>query len=164
MPATTRRANIFIASSKEALPVARAVKSHFDSEADVDIWSENIFKANRNYLDTLLNRASFYDFVVAVFTGDDEAIIREKQVKVTRDNVIFEFGLYTSGSDRTAPFWSWRKVSSSSLIGVALKWRSLEKETTWLRLSETPAVGYEKKWRWPKDSSISVSFLPPRSR
>ena len=64
--ATKRRANIFIASSKEALPLARAVKSHFDSEADVDIWSENIFKANRNYLDTLLNRASFYDFVVAV--------------------------------------------------------------------------------------------------
>jgi predicted nucleotide-binding protein len=54
--ATKRRANIFIASSKEALPLARAVKSHFDSEADVDIWSENIFKANRNYLDTLLNR------------------------------------------------------------------------------------------------------------
>jgi hypothetical protein len=27
-----------------------------------------------------------------------------------------------------------------------------------LRLWETPAVGYEKKWRWPKDSSISLSF------
>ena len=101
--ATKRRANIFIASSKEALPLARAVKSHFDSEADVDIWSENIFKANRNYLDTLLNRASFYDFVIAVFTGDDEAIIREKQVKVTRDNVIFEFGLFLGrlGPNRT---------------------------------------------------------------
>jgi hypothetical protein len=106
MPETTtpkRRPNIFIASSTEALPVGRAVKSHFDSEADVDIWSENIFKANRNYLDTLLNRASFYDFVIAVFTADDEALIREKQVKVTRDNVVFEFGLFLGrmGPNRT---------------------------------------------------------------
>src|SRR6476619_1471859 len=55
-------------------------------------------------------------------------------------------GYFSAGSDRTAPFWSWRKVSSSSLIGVALKWRSLEKETTRLRLSETPAVGYENNF------------------
>jgi len=98
-----KRPNIFIASSKEALKIAYAVKSNFDAKADVDIWSENIFKANRNYLDTLLNRASFYDFVIAVFTGDDEAIIREKQVKVTRDNVIFEFGLFLGrlGPNRT---------------------------------------------------------------
>ncbi|SRR6266496_5600542 len=101
--ATKRRPNIFIASSKEALKAAQAVKSNFDSEADVDIWSENIFKMNRNYLETLLNRASFYDFVIAIFTGDDEAIIREKQVKVTRDNVIFEFGLFLGriGPNRT---------------------------------------------------------------
>src|SRR6476469_2470517 len=99
----TKRPNIFIASSKEALKIAQAVKSNFDNEADVDIWSENIFKVNRGYLETLLNRASFYDFVIAIFTGDDEAIIREKQVKVTRDNVIFEFGLFLGriGPNRT---------------------------------------------------------------
>ena len=99
----TRRPNIFIASSKEALPIARAVKANFDNEADVDIWSEDIFKANRNYLDTLLNRASYYDFFIAVFTPDDEAKIREQVVRVTRDNVIFEFGLFLGrlGPDRS---------------------------------------------------------------
>jgi len=89
-----RRKNIFIASSTEALPVAGAVKRSFDAEADVDIWNENIFKANRSYLDTLLNRASYYDFIIAVFTPDDEATIRQRLVKVSRDNVIFEFGLF----------------------------------------------------------------------
>jgi hypothetical protein len=100
---TPRRPNIFIASSKEALEVARAVKQNFDDEADVDIWNENIFHANRNYLDTLLNRASFYDYVIAVFTPDDEAIIREKHTRVTRDNIIFEFGLFLGrlGPNRT---------------------------------------------------------------
>jgi hypothetical protein len=98
-----RRPNIFVASSTEALPVARAVKQNFDREADVDIWSENIFKANRSYLDTLLNRASYYDFGIAVFTPDDEAVIRERPVRVTRDNVIFEFGLFLGriGPNRT---------------------------------------------------------------
>ena len=94
MSTQNRRPNIFIASSTEGIEVARAVKQNFDEEADVEIWNEDIFKVNSNYLDTLLNRASFYDYVIAVFTPDDEAIIREKQVKVTRDNVIFEFGLF----------------------------------------------------------------------
>jgi hypothetical protein len=99
----SRRPNIFVASSTEALPIARAVKQNFDYEADVDIWNENIFKANRNYLDTLLNRASYYDFVIAVFTPDDAATIRKRTVKVTRDNVIFEFGLFLGrlGPNRT---------------------------------------------------------------
>lgn len=98
-----RRHNIFIASSTEALPIARAVKQHFDHEADVDIWNENIFKTNRNYLDTLLNRASYYDYVIAVFSADDAEVIRGRSVKVTRDNVVFEFGLFLGrlGPNRT---------------------------------------------------------------
>jgi hypothetical protein len=101
--AAPRRPNIFVASSAESLPVARAVKRNFDHEADVDIWDENIFKTNRNYLQTLLNRASYYDFAIAVFTPDDTATIRKQEVKVTRDNVIFEFGLFLGrlGPDRT---------------------------------------------------------------
>jgi hypothetical protein len=86
--------NIFIASSDEALPIARAVKTNFDKEADVDIWNENVFKLNKSYLDTLLNRASYYDFAIAVFAKDDIARVRKKSLKVTRDNVIFEFGLF----------------------------------------------------------------------
>ena len=43
MKPAVRRCNIFIASSSEALSIARAVKQHFDQEWDVDIWKENIF-------------------------------------------------------------------------------------------------------------------------
>src|SRR5262245_45178879 len=67
---------------------------NFDKEADVDVWNENIFTPNRSFLETLLNRASYYDFAIAVFTADDTATIREQEVKITRDNVIFEFGLF----------------------------------------------------------------------
>lgn len=95
--------NIFIISSTEAKPIARAVKANFEREAEVDIWQEDIFELNRTYLDTLLNRASYYDYAIAVFAADDMATIREKSVPVTRDNVIFEFGLFLGrlGPDRT---------------------------------------------------------------
>jgi len=89
-----RRPTIFIASSDEALPIARAVKEQFAKHTGVDIWNENIFTVNRNYLDTLLNRASYYEYFIAVFAPDDVVTRRKKLVQVTRDNVIFEFGLF----------------------------------------------------------------------
>src|SRR5262245_6824916 len=85
-----RRGNIFIVSSGEARPIAEAVKQHFDQDWDVDIWCENIFKINRSYLETLLNRASYYDFCIAVFAADDAANIRGQAVRIPRDNVILE--------------------------------------------------------------------------
>lgn len=101
---TKRKPTLFIASSKESLPVAEAAKTWFEAKGlEVTIWSENVFKANRNYLETLLNRSMFYDYLVAVFSADDEALIREKYHQVTRDNVIFEFGLFLGrlGINRT---------------------------------------------------------------
>ena len=65
-----QRRNVFIMSSSEAKPIARAVKRHFDAEADVDVWDEDIFQLNRSYLETLINRASYYDFAIAVFASD----------------------------------------------------------------------------------------------
>jgi hypothetical protein len=97
------RATVFIASSGESRIIADAVKANFDREADVDIWAENIFKLNQATLATLMNRASYYDFFIAVFAADDVAIIKKNKKDVTRDNVIFEFGLFLGriGLDRT---------------------------------------------------------------
>lgn len=99
----TYRPTIFIASSGESKFIADAVKANFDREADVDIWTENIFKLNQGTLSTLMNRASYYDFFIAVFAADDKAVIRKKRKDVTRANVIFEFGLFLGriGLNRT---------------------------------------------------------------
>lgn len=88
------RPTMFIASSSEGLEVARAVKSQFEKDIDVDIWNEDIFKINASYLSTLLNRAGFYDFAVMVLTPDDELQLRGEPAKAPRDNVIFEYGLF----------------------------------------------------------------------
>jgi hypothetical protein len=90
------RPTIFICSSgsEKGREVAAAIKSNFDKEADVDIWHENIFAKNKSNLSNLLNRASFYDFAIAVLTADDEAEIRDENFMVPRDNVLFELGLF----------------------------------------------------------------------
>lgn len=91
---SNNRPSIFIASTSEALAVARSVKANFDQEADVDIWTENIFTINKNYLSVLLNRASFYDYAIILLTPDDAANIRGVDYNVPRDNLLFEFGLF----------------------------------------------------------------------
>jgi len=91
---SNNRKSIFIASTIESIEVARAVKANFDSEADVDIWNENLFSLNTSYLTSLLNRSAFYDYAIILFTPDDKALIRENEYLVPRDNVIFEFGLF----------------------------------------------------------------------
>jgi hypothetical protein len=95
---------VFIISSSESLNVARAVKARLETgDMIVDVWDENTFHLNRGFVDELLNQASYYDFVVAIFTADDEARIRQRPVRTTRDNVIFEFGLFLGrlGLDRS---------------------------------------------------------------
>src|SRR5580693_2759291 len=65
------RPSIFIASSGKSKPLADAIKLNFDDEADVDVWTENVFQLNEGTLGTLLNRASYYDYFIAVFAADD---------------------------------------------------------------------------------------------
>ena len=94
---------LFIAVSGKSASIAEAIKLNFDKEADVDIWTENVFHINEGTLESLMNRASYYDFFIAVFAADDVAIINKKKKNVTRDNVIFEFGLFLGriGLNRT---------------------------------------------------------------
>lgn len=133
---TIRRPHIFIASSAEALDVARAVKNNFDHEADVDIWNEGIFNLNRSYLDTLLNRASYYDFFIAVFTPDDEAKIRKEAVRISRGNVIFEFGLFLG---RLGPDRAFLIIQEG--VDMFSDWNGIEVAKFHLRDNLTSAVG-----------------------
>ena len=91
---SNNRPSIFIGSSTEGIEAARAVKSNFDKEADVDIWDENLFGLNKSTLENLINRASFYDFAIFILSPDDQAEIKKQNAIIPRDNVLFEFGLF----------------------------------------------------------------------
>jgi len=88
------KTRIFIGSSKEGLDVADYIKSQLISEFDCFLWTDDIFKYNISFLDTLLKEASLFDFGILVATKDDYSSIRDKIFETPRDNVIFEFGLF----------------------------------------------------------------------
>lgn len=95
MPGPELQQQVFILSARESLSVAQAVKRRLEATGlTVDIWDEGAFSVNSGYVDDLLNRASYYDFVVAIFSADDETRHRGAGLQTTRDNVIFEFGLF----------------------------------------------------------------------
>ena len=119
---SNNRPGIFIASTSESLPVAKAVKSHFDNEADVDIWTENVFAINKSYLSTLLNRASFYDYAIILLAPGDTATIRGRQYNIPRDNLLFEFGLFLGriGPNRTFAIAEERVKVLSDFEGISI--------------------------------------------
>ena len=85
---------LFIGSSSEGLSTARAIKEQFDTEMDVTLWNEGVFKMNASYLESLLRASNSYDFAILVFTPDDLVTSRSQTQSVPRDNVIFEHGLF----------------------------------------------------------------------
>lgn len=85
---------IFIGSSKEGLEVAEYIQAALTPEFECVLWTNDIFKFNESFLDTLLKEASLFDFGILVATKDDYSTIRSKSFETPRDNVIFEFGLF----------------------------------------------------------------------
>ena len=52
---------VFIGSASESLDVARTVKGELAPEFDVSIWTDEIFRSNKNTLETLLTEAGSFD-------------------------------------------------------------------------------------------------------
>lgn len=96
------RPRIFIGSSKEGLNIAEQIKAYFSKDFDCYLWSDDIFKYNDNYLETLMKEASLFDFGFMVCTNDDWTKSRDVEQGSPRDNVIFEYGLFLGrlGRDR----------------------------------------------------------------
>lgn len=85
---------IFIGSSSEGKEVAYAIQENLDDAAEITIWDQGIFNLSNNYLDDLMDSLEKFDFAILVYTPDDSATIRDKEVSIPRDNVVFETGLF----------------------------------------------------------------------
>ena len=88
------REKIFIGSSKESLPYAKIVKKSLENEYDCVIWNDKFFELNKSTYENLYQKA--YGFDYAIFIGGQDSIVYERRLfkRKTRDNVIFELGLY----------------------------------------------------------------------
>lgn len=76
------------------MDVAEEVKSYFKNDYDCFLWTDEIFKYNDNFLETLMKEASLFDYGFMIFTKDDYTRSRQQEFKSPRDNVVFEFGLF----------------------------------------------------------------------
>jgi hypothetical protein len=85
---------IFIGSSTEGIKTAEYIKIYLSSEFECFLWTDEVFKFNDGFLETLLKEASAFDFGILVFTKDDHTVSRGKGFETARDNVLFEYGLF----------------------------------------------------------------------
>jgi hypothetical protein len=114
---------VFIGSSSEALEYANAIQESLYDDADCTVWTQGIFDLSSTTFAELLKNLSLYDCAVFVFAPNDKLIIRGKRELMTRDNVLFEAGLFYGrlGAERVflvAPSDVTRLHVASDLLGV----------------------------------------------
>jgi|HubBroStandDraft_1064217.scaffolds.fasta_scaffold57345_2 hypothetical protein len=85
---------LFIGSSTEGMPVARALQAELDPHCEPTLWSQGIFGPGATTIGALLHAMEQSDFAALVLSADDSAVIRGQEVAIARDNVIFELGLF----------------------------------------------------------------------
>lgn len=103
---TTTHAKIrmFIISSAEALEIARTIQNAFEHDFTVIVWTDGVFRASWYPIESLERELDQSDFAVAVAQPDDITEMRGKSAATTRDNVIFELGLFIGRIGRQRSF------------------------------------------------------------
>ena len=119
----TQRASVFIGSSTEGLPIAKAVQKALEPAADVTVWSQGIFEPSFGYLESLMKAVEEADFGVLVLTPDDLTESRGHLSTSPRDNLVFELGLFIGrlGRERCLFLFDTTKELKipSDLLGIA---------------------------------------------
>jgi len=86
---------VFVISSAEALPIARAIQNAFDHDPfKIILWTDGVFRASWFPVESLEKEVDQCDFAIAIAQPDDLTMVRGKQAFEPRDNVIFELGLF----------------------------------------------------------------------
>jgi len=86
---------IFIISSVESLPIARAVQNAFEHDAFTTVvWTDGVFKVASYPLQDLEAQIDASDFAIAIAHADDSTESRGQNWPSPRDNVVFELGLF----------------------------------------------------------------------
>lgn len=96
--------SMFIGSSVEGLPVARALQAELEFDVESTIWSQGVFGLGDGTLEALVARAPTFDFAALVLTPDDLLMRREWAGNAPRDNVVFEAGLFMGALGRRRVF------------------------------------------------------------
>jgi CRP/FNR family cyclic AMP-dependent transcriptional regulator len=89
------RIRVFIISSAEALPIARAIQNAFANDPFLTtVWTHGVFRVANYTLDSLEAHIADSDFAIAIAHADDLTESSGKAWPSPRDNIIFELGLF----------------------------------------------------------------------
>ena len=117
------RPALFIGSSTEGLPVAKALQVLLDQACEVTIWSQGVFGLSQGTLESLVAALDDFDFAVLALTPDDLVNSRNASSQAPRDNVLFELGLFMGALGRQRTFLLFDRTAAlklpSDLAGVS---------------------------------------------
>jgi CRP/FNR family cyclic AMP-dependent transcriptional regulator len=102
--ATHEKIRIFIISSAEALEIARTIQNAFEYDFTVVVWTDGVFRASWYPIESLERQLDQSDFAIAVAQPDDVTHSRGQASPATRDNVIFELGMFIGRIGRLRSF------------------------------------------------------------
>lgn len=116
------RPTMFIGSTVEALPLARAFHEDLDYDIEVTIWNHGLFAAGQVTWSELVKLATKFDFALFIFSGDDKLTSRKKKSLAIRDNVLIEYGLFVGALGQSRVFFMYNRDAppkiASDLAGV----------------------------------------------
>ncbi|WP_273023298.1 TIR domain-containing protein [Rheinheimera sp.] len=96
---------VFIGSSVEGLNVAYAVQQNLTHDSEPTVWDQGIFDLSKTTIESLVKAVNESDFGIFIFSPDDVTKMRGNERNSIRDNVIFEFGLFTGKLGRERVFF-----------------------------------------------------------
>jgi hypothetical protein len=94
MSKVVQHPKIFIGSSSEAREIALAMQHELRDVAQLEPWSQGMFRVGNVPLETLVRTLDGFDFAIFIFAPDDITKMRDKTSATVRDNVVFELGLF----------------------------------------------------------------------
>ena len=95
---------LFIGSSSEGLPFAKAAREALEEAAEVTLWNEDFFEPGKTFIERLVEAVAQFDFALLVLTADDLIQSRAVEAFGPRDNVLFELGLFMGRLGRSRTF------------------------------------------------------------
>lgn len=118
---------LFVGSSKESLELAHELQTLIiDRIEGINpiAWDQDQFYVNRSNLESLIKNINEYSYACFILNWDDRIISRGNEGWVTRDNVIFEIGLFLGalGRDRVYIIYDFEKKPKlpSDFDGITL--------------------------------------------
>lgn len=112
---TSERPSLFIGSSVEGLPYAKAIQVNLDHALQVTIWSQGVFGLSGGTLEELTKKLDQMDFAALVVTPDDLTTSRGEEKPTPRDNVLLELGLCIGALSRERSFIVYDRTSNIKL-------------------------------------------------